>query len=79
MEKPPDGIQKEKARRSWRQPRFINQVGPGAGGPYAMEPDSLLDQGDSYGKQGACKVAELEIRPPLRAAQADFSLLAAGI
>lgn len=58
MEKPPDGIQKEKPRRSWRQPRFINQVGPGAGGPNAMEPDSLLDQDDSYGKSGAGKVAE---------------------
>lgn len=44
-----------------------------------MEPDSLLDQGDSYGKEGAREVAELGIRPPLGAAQADFSLLAAGI
>lgn len=50
MEKPPDGIQKEKLRRSWRRPRFINQVGPRPRGPHTMEPNSLLDPGDSYGK-----------------------------
>lgn len=31
-----------------------------------MEPDSLLDQDDSYGKRGAGKVAELGIQPLLR-------------
>lgn len=31
-----------------------------------MEPDSLLDQDDSYGKTGACKVAELGIQLLLR-------------
>lgn len=44
-----------------------------------MEPDSLLDQDDAYGKQGAGKVAELGIQLLLGATQADFSLFAAGI